>query len=248
MENGFHTRYGRIGVLDAVELTPTYNVSSDRIFGIIAGGKEAMYRAIEGAEDSRELGKSDLVNCKLSISDTVIGIAASGRTPYVLGGLEYAKGIGALTIFITSNKNKDIEKISDIAITPIVGPEIISGSTRMKSGTAAKMIVNTISTCVMIKSGMVYGNYMVNVLPTNKKLETRAIKMISSITGLNLEKSSKLFEDSGKSVAVSIIMNKTSLNKDDASKIEELKKFNPQKFVSNNKKLIKKIEEFIDNL
>lgn len=224
---------GRIGVLDAVELTPTYNVSPDKVFGIIAGGKEAMYRAIEGAEDSKELGESDLINCKLSILDTVIGIAASGRTPYVLGGLEYAKKVGALTIFIASNRNKDIEKVSDIAITPIVGPEIISGSTRMKSGTAAKMIVNTISTCVMIKSGMVYGNYMVNVLPTNKKLEARAIKMISSITGLNLEKSSKLFEDSGKSVAVSIVMNETSLNKDEAIRILKESNNNIRKAIKN---------------
>ena len=210
---------GRIGVLDAVELMPTYNVSSDKVFGIIAGGMEAMYRAVEGAEDSKELAKVNLIKCNLSNLDSVIGIAASGRTPYVLGGLEYAKKVGALTIFISSNRNKNIKKVSDIAITPIVGPEIISGSTRMKSATAAKMIVNTISTCVMIKSGMVYGNYMVNVLPTNKKLETRAIKMISSITGLNLKKSSNLFEESGKSVAVSIIMNKTSLNKDDASRL-----------------------------
>lgn len=210
---------GRIGVLDAVELTPTYNVSSDRVFGLIAGGMEAMYRAVEGAEDSTELGKTDLINCKLSNLDSVIGIAASGRTPYVLGGLEYAKEIGALTVFITSNRNENIEKVSDIAITPIVGPEIISGSTRMKSATAAKMVVNTISTCVMIKSGMVYGNYMVNVLPTNKKLENRAVKMISSITGLNFENSYNLFKESGKSVAVSIIMNETSLNKDNAIKI-----------------------------
>lgn len=210
---------GRIGVLDAVELMPTYNVSSDKVFGFIAGGMEAMYRAVEGAEDSKELAKANLIKCNISNLDSIIGIAASGRTPYVLGGLEYAKEVGALTIFISSNINENIKKVSDIAITPIVGPEIISGSTRMKSATAAKMVANTISTCVMIKSGMVYGNYMINVLPTNKKLEARAIKMISSITGLNLEKSSNLFEESGKSVAVSIIMDKTSLNKDCALRL-----------------------------
>lgn len=210
---------GRMGTLDAVELTPTYNVSPERAFGLIAGGKEAMYRAVEGAEDSRELGREDLVNCKLSNLDCVVGIAASGRTPYVLGGLDYAKEIGALTVMISSNRNENVEKSADIVITPIVGAEVISGSTRMKSGTAAKMVVNSISTGVMIKSGMVYGNYMVNVLPTNKKLETRAIRMISSITGLDIEKSSKLFEESGKSVAVSIIMNKASINKDKAHKL-----------------------------
>ncbi|MCZ9961721.1 N-acetylmuramic acid 6-phosphate etherase [Brachyspira hyodysenteriae] len=210
---------GRMGTLDAVELTPTYNVSPERAFGLIAGGKEAMYRAVEGAEDSRELGREDLVNCKLSNLDCVVGIAASGRTPYVLGGLDYAKEVGALTVMISSNRNENVEKSADIVITPIVGAEVISGSTRMKSGTAAKMVVNSISTGVMIKSGMVYGNYMVNVLPTNKKLETRAVRMISSITGLDIEKSSKLFEESGKSVAVSIIMNKASIDKDKAQKL-----------------------------
>lgn len=207
---------GRMGTLDAVELTPTYNVPSTRAFGLMAGGKEAMYKAVEGAEDSKDLAITDLKEVKANELDTIIAIAASGRTPYAIGALEYANEIGALSVSITSNKESELSNISQISIAPIVGPEVITGSTRMKAGTAAKMVVNMISTGVMIKLGKVYGNYMVNVLPTNEKLITRAINMVSKITGVNKDDAKKLFEESGKSVAVSIVMYKANVTRAEA--------------------------------
>lgn len=213
---------GRMGTLDAVELTPTYNVPPKRAFGLMAGGKKAMYMAIEGAEDSKDLAVSDLRNVKLNELDSLISIAASGRTPYAIGALEYANEIGALTISITCNKESEMAKIAKISIAPIVGPEIISGSTRMKAGTAEKMILNMISTGVMIKLGKVYGNYMVNAQPTNKKLIERAVNMVSKITGLNLKKSEELFNDADKNVALAIVMYRTEASKELA--YEALKK------------------------
>lgn len=197
---------GRMGTLDAVELTPTYSVSPERAFGLLAGGESAMYRAVEGAEDSEELGIGDLKAVHLTADDCVIGIAASGRTPYTKAALQYANEIGALSISITCNKDSEMAAIAQISIAPIVGAEVISGSTRMKAGTAQKMIVNMISTGVMIRLGKVYQNYMVHVQPTNAKLVVRSARMISQITGIDMEEASEVLEKAGMKVADAIVM------------------------------------------
>ncbi|MFV0479152.1 MAG: N-acetylmuramic acid 6-phosphate etherase [Anaerorhabdus sp.] len=207
---------GRMGTLDAVELTPTYSVPPTRAFGLLAGGEKAMYVAVEGAEDSKELGIKDLVNINLTEKDIVIAIAASGRTPYAIGALEYGNKIGALTISITCNKESEMAKIANISIAPIVGPEVITGSTRMKAGTAQKMVVNMISTGAMIKIGKVYQNYMVHVQPTNEKLVIRSIGIVANITGISKEEAKNLFELSGHNVAVAIVMHEASVNKEEA--------------------------------
>ena len=154
---------GRLGILDASECPPTYGVSEELVQGIIAGGMEAIFRAQEGAEDSRELAVSDLKSKALNNTDIVVGLAASGRTPYVIGGLEYANSIGALTVSVTCNADSEVSKCSSIAIAPVVGPEVVTGSTRLKSGTAQKLVLNMLSTGSMIKLGKVYGNLMVDV-------------------------------------------------------------------------------------
>lgn len=206
---------GRIGTLDAVELTPTYNVSSDQAFGILAGGEEAMYRAVEGAEDSKELAIADLKEKKINELDSIVAIAASGRTPYAIAALEYAKKVGALAVGISCNAESELASIADISIAPIVGAEVISGSTRMKAGTSQKMVVNMISTGVMVKLGKVYGNYMINVQATNEKLVQRSIHMIAAITHLNQEEAEKLFHEAG-SVSNAIVMFETHCDKETA--------------------------------
>lgn len=197
---------GRMGTLDAVELTPTYSVPPERAFGILAGGDTAMYCAVEGAEDSKELAVEDLKKASLTDKDCVIGIAASGRTPYTLSALEYANETGALSISITCNKDSAMAAAAQISIAPVVGPEVISGSTRMKSGTAQKMIANMISTGVMVRLGKVYQNYMVCVQPTNEKLIVRSCRMISQITGADTQKARQALEDAGMNVPQAIVM------------------------------------------
>ncbi|WP_115716225.1 N-acetylmuramic acid 6-phosphate etherase [Amedibacterium intestinale] len=197
---------GRLGTMDAVELTPTYNVDPDLAFGILAGGEKAMYRAVEGAEDSRELAVEDLKNVSLCEEDIVIGVAASGRTPYTISACEYANEVGALSIAVTCNGNSEMAKVAKISIAPVVGPEVVSGSTRMKAGTAQKMVLNMLSTGTMIKIGKVYHNFMVNVQPTNEKLVKRASNMLANLLNLNIEDASKRLEDADMSVATAIIM------------------------------------------
>lgn len=212
---------GRLGILDAVELVPTYGISPDRAIGLIAGGKTAMYLAVEGAEDSESLAAEDLGKLNLTSKDVVLGLAASGRTPYVIGGLDYAQKIGAGTISIACVNNSLIGKHAEIAIEAVVGPEVITGSTRMKAGTAQKMILNTISTGVMIKQGKVYQNVMIDVLPTNKKLVNRAIRIITSVTNVSIEQAKDVLLKADKNVGLAIVMAKTGLNSDDASKLLE---------------------------
>lgn len=214
---------GRLGILDAVELVPTYGISPDRAIGLIAGGKTAMYLAVEGAEDSESLAAEDLGKLNLTSKDVVLGLAASGRTPYVIGGLDYAQKIGAGTISIACVNNSLIGKHAEIAIEAVVGPEVITGSTRMKAGTAQKMILNTISTGVMIKQGKVYQNVMIDVLPTNKKLVNRAIRIITSVTNVSIEQAKDVLLKADKNVGLAIVMAKTGLNSDDASKLLEKK-------------------------
>lgn len=178
---------GRVGIIDAVECRPTFGVSDEMVFCLMAGGINAFVKAVEGAEDNKELGKSDLEKVNLKANDIVIGIAASGRTPYVIGGIEYAKEIGAMTGAIVTSPNSVLASLVDYPVEVIVGPEVITGSTRMKSGTAQKMVCNMISTTAMIKLGKVYGNLMIDVMPTNDKLRSRAINIISKATGVDEE-------------------------------------------------------------
>lgn len=173
---------GRLGILDAVECPPTYSTDPQMVQGIIAGGYNAIFKAQEGAEDSLTLAKENLSNKKLTAKDCVVGIAASGRTPYVIGGLDYAKEIGALTIAISCSPQSEISTHAQIAIEALTGPEAITGSTRMKAGTAQKMILNMLSTCTMIKLGKVYSNLMVDVKSSNKKLEERARRILMEAT------------------------------------------------------------------
>lgn len=210
---------GRLGVLDATELVPTYGIEPKRAVGLIAGGKEALFTAVEGAEDSMTLGINDLQKIKLTADDIVIGVAASGRTPYVVGGLKYARRSHALTIAIACVSKSVIGQNADIAIEAVVGPEVITGSTRMKAGTAQKMILNMISTGVMIKQGKVYQNVMIDVQPTNDKLIDRASRIISETAAITLKEAQTYLRLAGNNVAVAIVMAKTGKNKIEAAQL-----------------------------
>ncbi len=210
---------GRLGILDASECPPTYGVSEELVQGLIAGGKEAIFRAKEGAEDSKELAVEDLKGISLNENDTVVGLAASGRTPYVIGGLEYANEIGALTASITCNANSEVAKAAKISIAPVVGAEVVTGSTRLKSGTAQKLVLNMLSTGTMIKLGKVYGNLMVDVRATNEKLVERAKKIVCEATGVEREEAENVLKETDFDVKLSIFMILSELNKDEAKKI-----------------------------
>lgn len=197
---------GRLGILDASECPPTYGVSFEKVQGIIAGGNEAIFKAKENAEDNPELGKQDLLNINLTENDVVIGLAASGRTPYVLGAIEYANSIGAITGSITCSKSSDLSKVSQYPIEAPVGAEIVTGSTRMKAGTAQKMILNMISTTIMIKLGKVFSGYMVDVKTSNQKLIERAKRIIMKTANCDYEKASDTLKKSGNDVKTAIVM------------------------------------------
>lgn len=188
---------GRLGVLDASECPPTYGVSPDLVIGIIAGGDGALRRAVENAEDSAESGRADLAVYGIGPMDSVIGISAAGGAGYVLGALRHAKAEGALTVALTCNAGCPLEEISAIAIHPDTGAEVITGSTRMKAGTAHKMILNMISTAVMVRQGYVYENMMINLRPTNVKLRDRMIRIVRSITGASQGEAERLLEKNG---------------------------------------------------
>lgn len=174
---------GRLGVLDASECPPTFGVPHGMVVGLIAGGPGALLKAVEGAEDSETLGVEDLQNLNLSAADTVVGLAASGRTPYVIGALRYATQMGCATVAISCNPDSPIAREANIAISPVVGPEALTGSTRLKSGTAQKLVLNMISTGAMVKTGKVYQNLMVDVKATNVKLVDRACRIVMEATG-----------------------------------------------------------------
>lgn len=197
---------GRLGILDASECPPTYGVPFDMVTGIMAGGDKAMRKAIEGAEDSKELAVNDLKKLEFSKKDTLVGLAASGRTPYVIGGLEYAKSLGAKTVAVSCVRGAKISKLCDVPIEVVVGAEVVTGSTRMKAGTAQKMVLNMISTTTMVKIGKVYQNLMVDVAATNEKLRVRALNIVSEATGTDKEIAKKLLEDSGYDVKAAIVM------------------------------------------
>lgn len=203
---------GRLGALDAIELTPTYSVSPERAFGILAGGEKAMYQAIEGAEDSKELAIEDLTQHQLTARDVVIAIAASGRTPYAVSAIEYGKKVGALTISVTCNNQSPMNQLSEIGIAPIVGPEVITGSTRMKAGSAQKMVLNMFSTGIMVKVGNIYQNLMVNVQPTNEKLIQRATNIIKEAAEIEESQAKEYLEAAQLEVAPAIVMAKAHVD------------------------------------
>ena len=197
---------GRLGVLDAVECPPTYSVDPDLVRGIIAGGYNAVFTAVEGAEDKRELGERELREINFSAKDVLVGIAASGRTPYVLGAMAYAKSLGAAVIGLTCCPGSEIDRSADIGIAPAPGPEVITGSTRMKSGTAQKMVLNMLSTGTMIKLGKVYGNLMVDVRPSNEKLVRRCVTIVCEATGVGEPEAVQALEECGYVCKQAIVM------------------------------------------
>ncbi|MFD2210928.1 N-acetylmuramic acid 6-phosphate etherase [Virgibacillus halophilus] len=207
---------GRLGILDAAECVPTFSADPSMVQGLIAGGLQAMTVAVEGAEDSLTLGEKDLRDIHLTNKDTVIGIAASGRTPYVIGALEYAKKIGAATASLACNKNAEISKHAEMSMEVEVGPEVLTGSTRLKSGTAQKLVLNMISTASMIGIGKVYKNLMVDVKPTNDKLVERSKSIIMQATDCSYEIADRFFKEADKNVKLAIVMILTNLSKNEA--------------------------------
>ncbi|KGE18068.1 N-acetylmuramic acid 6-phosphate etherase [Paenibacillus wynnii] len=197
---------GRIGLLDAVECPPTFGTSPDLVVGLIAGGSNAFIKAVEGAEDREELGVADLQSLILRAEDAVVGIAASGRTPYVIGGLEYAKSVGAVTISLSCNIDAEISQKADIAIEIGNGPEVLTGSTRLKAGTSQKLVCNMLSTAAMIGMGKVYGNLMVDVQLSNKKLIERAKRIIMEATSCDMTTAETTLELAGRKPKVAILM------------------------------------------
>jgi N-acetylmuramic acid 6-phosphate etherase len=203
---------GRLGVLDASEIPPTFSVPPTLFQGLIAGGDSALRNSSEASEDSPEQGAADLAAAGFTGQDALVGIAASGRTPYVLGALQHANPLGALTIALTCVPNSQMAAVADISIVPLTGPEVLTGSTRMKAGTATKLVLNMLSTGVMIKTGAVYGNLMVNVQPTNAKLVDRAQRIIMAATQTDQTTAATLLHQAG-SVKTAIVMQKLSLDR-----------------------------------
>ena len=198
---------GRLGVLDASEIPPTYGVSYDLVQGIIAGGYDALYKATEASEDNKLQGIEDLKARGVNRNDAVVGIAASGRTPYTIGAVEYARSIGCFTACIVCNPESAITKAVDIAIVPVVGPEAITGSTRMKAGTAQKLVLNMISTAAMIRLGYVKGNRMTNMKAANEKLKDRSLRILIAETGLEESVAEELMIEAGGDLRVALVMN-----------------------------------------
>lgn len=185
---------GRLGVLDATECPPTFSSNPEMVVGLIAGGNGAMFRAVENAEDRPEFAAADLQEIDFSAHDVLVGIASSGRTPYVVGGLRYAQSIGATAIGLSCNESNSLAQYSDIMICPVVGPEILTGSTRMKAGTACKMVLNMLTTGAMVRIGKTYGNLMVDLSATNSKLRARSLRLVRWFTGLDEEPARELLD------------------------------------------------------
>ncbi len=204
---------GRLGVLDASECPPTFHAPPELVQGIMAGGEAALARAAEANEDDPESGARDLMDRGFSGKDVLCGIAASGRTPYVLGAIAKARSLGAFTIGLSCVADSALARAAEVAITPVTGPEILTGSTRMKAGTATKLVLNMLSTGLMIRLGMTYGNLMVNVQPKNEKLVDRARRIISDAAGVGTEEAGELLEASGRSVRTAIVMARLKLSR-----------------------------------
>ncbi len=207
---------GRLGVLDAAECPPTFNSPPAQVVGVIAGGTKALTTSVEGAEDRHDLAVADLKAVKWAAGDVLGGIATSGRTPYVIGSLEHARSVGAFTIGLSCNRDSKISTLCDITITPVVGPEILSGSTRMKAGTATKMVLNMLSTGAMIRLGKTFGNLMVDVRASNSKLADRARRIVRAITNLSDQESEQLLRDCRGEVKTAIVSHYTGYTFDQA--------------------------------
>ena len=209
---------GRLGVLDASECPPTFGVPEDMVIGLIAGGADALMRSMEGAEDRPQDGARDLRTVALTADDVVVGIAVSGRTPYVIGGLAYAKQIGATTVALSCNTTSVIAGMADIAISPVVGPEVLTGSTRLKSGTAQKLVLNMLTTASMIRIGKSYQNLMVDVHPSNGKLFARAARIVMQATGCTAEEARAALDRTGDDVKLAILITMTGMELEEARK------------------------------
>jgi N-acetylmuramic acid 6-phosphate etherase len=213
---------GRLGLLDAVECVPTFGTPPELVVGLIAGGERAFTKAVEGAEDNEQAGRDDLDAINVSSNDAVVGVAASGRTPYVVSALKYASEIGCAAIGIACNQPAPLLDVVDIKIALPVGPEVITGSTRMKAGTAQKMVLNMLSTATMIKLGKVYGNLMVDVQTTNEKLIHRARRIVSQVAGVDETAAADLLAQSGNDVKVAIVMGNRRVSADSAREILQM--------------------------
>jgi N-acetylmuramic acid 6-phosphate etherase len=224
---------GRLGVLDASECPPTFGVSYELVQGIIAGGYEALYKAVEASEDDREAGKTDLQARGVTAKDAVVGIAASGRTPYTIGAIEYALSLGCFTAAVTCVPESAITKAAEIAIVPVVGAEVIAGSSRMKAGTAQKMVLNMLSTATMIRLGYVTGNRMTNVKSSNQKLKERSLRILRAETDLDKQAATDLMNAANNDLRVAIVMHKTGVEREQA-----------EKALSENQNVIEKAIEF----
>lgn len=207
---------GRLGILDAVECPPTYSTDPEMVQALMAGGYGAIFKALEGAEDSKELGVEDMKKIAFSEKDVLVGIAASGRTPYVMGCMAYAKELGTPTVAVTCCPGSELDTFADIGIAPAPGPEVITGSTRMKSGTAQKMVLNMLSTGAMIKLGKVYGNLMVDVKPSNKKLIRRCVTIVCSAAECDEKTAAEALEACGYRPKVAIVMILRSVGREEA--------------------------------
>lgn len=203
---------GRLGVLDASECPPTFNADPEQVVGLIAGGDTALRNAVEGAEDSAELAVDALRELKLSDKDAVVGIAASGTTPYVLGGLDEARSIGAAAIGLTCNSDAPIEKHADLTIAVVAGPEVLAGSTRMKAGTATKMVLNMLTTASMVRLGKTYGNLMVDLRASNEKLIGRSLRILQQLTGLTVDDARKVLNASDGELKTAIVSQRLGID------------------------------------
>lgn len=210
---------GRLGVLDAVECVPTFGVPPGVVIGLLAGGDAALTRSIEGAEDDRQQGRDDLLALEITDGDSVVGIAASGRTPYVIAALEAANEIGALTVALSCNVPAPLLDVAQLKIGLPVGPEVITGSTRLKSGTAQKLTLNMLSTGTMVRLGKVYGNLMVDVQPTNQKLIDRARRIVAQVAGISQETAEELLQQCNRDVKVAIVMSRRGVSPDEARQL-----------------------------
>ena len=197
---------GRLGILDASECPPTFGTRPEQVVGIIAGGHKAILSAVENVEDNKAQGAMDLQNLNFSNRDVLVGLAASGRTPYVIGAMEYAHSQNAFVAIVSCNPHGEMAQLADVAITPVVGPEVVTGSTRLKAGTAQKLVLNMISTGAMIRVGKVYSNLMVDVCASNQKLVARAVSIVCCATGVSPERARGVLDEAGFSAKTAIVM------------------------------------------
>lgn len=212
---------GRLGVLDASECPPTFNTPPEQVIAIIAGGERALRHATEGAEDDAAAGAQALRDASLTRKDTVCGITASGRTPYVKGALDLARGLDAFTVLVTCNARAELKDDADCVIAPETGPEVVAGSTRLKAGTATKLVLNTLTTASLALSGKVYSNLMVDVRPSNEKLEVRAKWLLTHILGVPDARAARLLEESGRNVKVAVVMERKRVSREEATRLLE---------------------------